>query len=189
MIGDFMQFIREIHALFRIFSEDGYLHLLMEPLFTYGIGFSLLLFIVSIVVGERKCRTLALLLIIACSIFVYPYQHKRNEGAPRPGYDAYWTAENQKLWDRQTERRSHFQYVYYLLAIGALLNVVISPDGLIGKGLALGVIGGGVFVLVCGLWLDLHEKRIFHPDLRNEPLGSGGPITQIVRPAEGTIPV
>ncbi len=179
MIGDFLHFIRDSRSLIQMFREDGYLHLLMEPLFTYGIGFSLLLFIVAFVAKENKCRTLALLLLITSSIFIYPYQHKRNQGGPRPGYNPYWTAENQKLWDRQTQRRRHFQYVYYLLAAAALLNIVISPETLLGKGLSVGVLGLGAFVLACGLWLNLHEKRIFHPELRTErPIG--GPLTEVV---------
>ena len=179
MIAYFLQFIRESRSLVHVLREDGYVYLLMEPLFTYGIGFGLLLFLVSMVAKERKCRTLALLLIIVCSIMIYPFQHKRNAGAPRPGYSAYWTQENQKEWDDQTERRRHFQYVYYLLAAAALLNVVITPDGLLGKGLAMAVLGGGAFVLVCGLWLNLHEKRIFYPDLREAPVR--GAITEVIR--------
>ena len=89
---------------------------------------------------------------------------------------SYWTKENQKVWDAQTIRRRHFQYVFYALAAVALLNIVISPESTIGKILALMVLGGGVFVLVCGLWLNLHEKRIFYPDLRDAP--ARGPITE-----------
>lgn len=180
MISHFLQFIKESKSLVHELREDGFIHLLMEPLFTYGIGFSLLLFLVSMIAKERKCRTLSLLLIIVCSIMIYPYQHKRNAGAPRPGYSAYWSKENQKVWDVQTERRRHFQYLYYALAAAALLNIVITPDSLIGKGLSLGVLGGGAFVLVCSLWLNLHEKKIFYPDLRDAP--ARGPITEVWTP-------
>ena len=162
-----LQFVREIKAMFQMFGDAGYLHLLMEPLFTYGIGFSLLLFVVALVGGERKSRSLSLLLMILCCIFIYPYQQKRNEGAPRPGYNEIWGKENQALWDEQTVRRRKFQYWYYGLAILALLNVVLPPDtSVMGKGLSVGVIGAGTMVLVCGLWLNLREKQIFHPDLR-----------------------
>lgn len=177
MISHFLQFIKESKSLIRDMRDDGFVHLLMEPLLTYGIGFSLLLFVVAMATKERKCRTLALLLIIVCSVMIYPYQHKRDAGAPRPGYSSYWTKENQKVWDAQTIRRRHFQYVFYALAAIALLNIVISPDSTIGKGLAVMVLGGGVFVLVCGLWLNLHEKRIFYPDLRDSP--ARGPVTEV----------
>ncbi len=178
MITDILQFISEIKVLFKMFGDAGFIHLLMEPLFTYGIGFSLLLFLVALAAGERRSRTLALLLLIVCSIFIYPYQQKRNEGAPRPNYHEFWTSDggkSRKLWDQQTERRRHFQYIYYLLAVMALLNIVLPPDGIAGKVLSIFVVGTASMVLICSLWLNLHEKRIFHPDLRWE---QRGPVTQ-----------
>ena len=171
MIRDTLQFFKEIRHLFESFGDAGYLHLLMEPLFTYGIGFSLLLYVVALAAGENRCRTLALLLIILCSIFIYPYQHKRNEAAPawQPVYGTSWTPDDQELWESQTRRRSNFQYWYYMLAMGALLNIVLPFDGgLLGKLLTVAVLGGSVGVLTCGLWMNLHEKRIFHPELRQQ---------------------
>ena len=182
MIGDTLQFLKEIRQLFESFGDAGYLHLLMEPLFTYGIGFSLLLYVVAIASGENRCRTLALLLIILCSIFVYPYQHKRNEAAPawQPMHGTSWTPDDQELWEAQTRRRSNFQYLYYLLAIGALLNIVLPFDGgLLGKLLTVGVLGGCAGVLTCGLWLNLHEKRIFHPEIRQHHKRDHRQFTQI----------
>jgi hypothetical protein len=177
MMDPLVNFLREIKALFRMLGEDDYLYLIMEPLFTYGIGFGLLLFVVALVAKERKSRTFALLILMISSIFVYPYQHKREESAPRAGYSEHWTVESQTLWDAQTQRRSQFQYLYYLLALAALLNIVISPDGLLGKGLAGLVLLGGTAVLICGLWLNLEEKRIFYPDLRYDPGGEPPPVT------------
>ncbi len=183
MMRDLLEFPREIQSLFHMIGEDGYLHLLMEPLFTYGIGFGLLLFIVALIAGERMGRTLALLILMVCSIFIYPYQHKRSEGASQVKSSEVWTAETQKLWDRQTERRQHFQYLYYLLAVAALLNIVIAPDSLLGKGLAGAVLVGGGVVLLCGLWLNLQEKRIFYPGLRSDaPDGRRPEVTQVSWP-------
>lgn len=161
MIDQFLSILGEIKALFQMIGEDGYLHLVMEPLFTYGIGFGLLLFIVALVARERMSRTFALLILMVSSVFIYPYQHKREESAPRTGYRENWTTESQELWDQQTARRQQFQYLYYLLALAALLNIVISPESLLGKGLAGMVLLGGTVVLICGLWLNLQEKRIF----------------------------
>ena len=166
MIDECLQMVRETPLLFRTMGEDGYLHLFLEPLFTYGIGLSLIFFAVAIVTGERKSRTLALLLLIACCVAVYPYQQKRNEAALQLGHGTSWTQETKELWDSQTERRRHFQYLYYLVAIGALLNLLISPATLLGKGLAVLVFTGGGVALIASLWLNVHETRIFHPELR-----------------------
>ncbi len=178
MIDQFLSILGEIKALFQMIGEDGYLHLVMEPLFTYGIGFGLLLFIVALVARERMSRTFALLILMVSSVFIYPYQHKREESAPRTGYRENWTTESQELWDQQTARRQQFQYLYYLLALAALLNIVISPESLLGKGLAGMVLLGGTVVLICGLWLNLQEKRIFFPDLRYDPGGRPPPVSQ-----------
>lgn len=163
-----LQIPREIQNVFSMMGHDGYMHLLMEPLFTYGIGFGLLLYLVSLLARERMGRTLALLILMVSSIFIYPYQHKRLQSAAEMT-PANWSEESQQLWDEQTERRGRFQYLYYLLALTALLNVVISPETWLGKVLAGVVLAAGSVVLLCGLWLNLQEKRIFFPELRPPP--------------------
>lgn len=165
-----LQFVEEMRGMFHSMGDSGFLHLLMEPLLTYGVGFALLLYVVAWAAGEGKCRTFALLLLIVSCLMVYPYQEKRNDGAPRPHDGKYreeWSREYTDLWDKQTVRLRHHQYWYYGLAGLALLNVVLSPAGsIIGKLLGLMVLGAGCWVLLCSLWLNLHEKRIYRPDLR-----------------------
>lgn len=170
MIRQIFDFGEQLPWLFRMTTNAGYAYLLMEPLFTYGVGFGLVLFILAYAFQERKSRTFGLLLLIICGAAMYPYQIKRNEAAPRPApeYNSYWQSEGpRKMWDEQTARRSYFSKAYYLLALVGLLSLVAPPEsGGLGKICALGVIGLGTGVLIVGLWLSLHDKIIFHPDLQ-----------------------
>jgi len=68
-----------------------------------------------------------------------------------------------KLIKDQQQRRSSTTWVYYSLAIAAVLSFI--SGGKIAQFSDYAIIFGGVAVIIFSAWLHMKEAEIYHPDI------------------------
>ena len=154
--------MRELTSLWHSVGDAEYLHLLLEPLPMFGLGLGLLFLVASVVLGEKKTRLLALVVMAVSCASVQPYVRLRGKSEPRvlalqaPAYPA--------LIRVQTERRSGSAWLYYALAAVCVTNLLMGRGG---KALILTVItvvtcSGG---FVHAVWLHKKECEVYHRNI------------------------
>lgn len=154
--------MRELTALWNSLGDAEYLHLLLEPLPLFGLGFGLLLLIAAVLMRDGKIRTLALIMIIASAASVQPYQAMRAKSEPRilalqdPSFHAITLA--------QSDRRKSAAWLYYAIAAWGTIALVTSRKG---GGLIVTIV---TFTLcstgfVTAVWLHKKECEVYHRNI------------------------
>lgn len=142
-----------------------YVHVLLNPLPTYGLGLGILVFGAALLARSKPARAIGLAVIVVSSASVWPVTHygenayKRiREKADEPGQ--HWL-------DEHMERAGKASYVFYgtaLLGIAALLSQKKFPKA----GLSLTIltlVASGVS-LGLGIWISKAGGQIRHPEFR-----------------------
>jgi hypothetical protein len=152
--------MNELEIFFSRLFDAEYAHLLLEPLALYGLLFSLIFFAVGLYLGQSKCRMIALILIAACSLSVVPDLALRKKALPQEKTARQGDA---KIIQEQFQRRSDNKWVYYALAITALIALI--GGGKLGAISNMIVLGGGLLVVLFSAWLHMKEAEIYHPTI------------------------
>jgi hypothetical protein len=153
---------RELSALWSSLEDAEYLHLLLEPLPLFGLGFGLIFLIVSIITKQAITRLLALALITACCLSVQPYVKLRLKSEPRvlalqdPAFHPAIRA--------QTERRTSTTWIYYATALAGAAALFLGRGGR-----AVMITGGAIVVCTASflhaLWLHKKECEVYHRNI------------------------
>lgn len=154
--------MRELTALWNSLGDAEYLHLLIEPLPLFGLGFGLLLLIAAFLMRDGKMRLIALIVMIASSASVQPYQAMRAKSEPRilalqdPAFHA--------ITLDQSARRKSAAWLYYAIAAWGTITLVTSRKG---SGLIVTII---TFTLcasgfITAVWLHKKECEVFHRNI------------------------
>lgn len=154
--------MRELTSLWHSIGDAEYLHLLLEPLPLFGLGFGLIFLAASVLLGEKKTRMLALAIMAVSCASVQPYVKLRVKSEPRvlalqdPAYHA--------LIRTQTERRSSSAWIYYGLAAVCLTTLSFGRGGrsLILTVVTLAACSGG---FVHAVWLHKKECEVYHRNI------------------------
>ena len=153
--------LSNLEIFFSRLRDAGYAYLLLEPLLLHGILFGLIFFCVGHYMREPKCRAAALLVIALCSLSLIPGLALRDKGM-RPR-ELERRPADAKLIKEQYQRRVDTKWVYYTLAIAAVLALL--GGGKLAAVSNLVVVGGGVLVILFSAWMHMKEAEIYHPNI------------------------
>ena len=153
---------QELTTLWQNIRDPEYLHLLLEPLPLYGLGFGLVFVIVSLVFGEIKSRMLALAVICVSCASVWPYIDLRGKATPR--ILATRSPEFAPLIQQQTQRRKDWSWPYYAMTLfsGIALFSARSPKG---RPVLFFVIIFGALLFWFSIWLHKKECEVYHRNI------------------------
>lgn len=156
--------LREFAHLTDKLKDPEYLHLLLEPIMIWGLGFGVIAFLFAFFFGERKMQLVALTVIIVSSLAVLPYMKQRTKSDERV---VKLRGDVKEMIDDSRERRSDSRAAYLLVAALAGLTILMGahkgkPGMLAGIGTAI----AGAIVVVHGAWLNLKDAEIYHPNIR-----------------------
>jgi hypothetical protein len=154
--------LRELTLLWSRLHDAEYLHLALESLPLFGLGFGLLFLIVATAMGEAKCRLVALVVIAASCASVGPYVKLRTQSMPRilVIYDKAFHAEIVA----QAQRRSDSVWYYYAMTGLSLLTLVLGGRGRFSL-LVMATLACGALMFLYSAWLHRKECEVFHPNV------------------------
>lgn len=153
-----------------------YVHVLINPLPTYGLGLGILVFGAGLLARSKPARAIGLAVIIVSSASVWPVIHygenaydRIREKADEPGQ--HWLNEHM-------ERADKASYVFYgtaLLGIAALLSQKKFPKT--GPSLTILTLVASGVSLGLGTWVSKAGGQIRHPEFRTgtAPLHEAAP--------------
>ena len=161
-------FFDKIESLGGAFGDPEYLHLLLEPVFIYGLGFAALLFVLSVFLKDNRLQIVSLVAIAACAIVILPYLKNRDAAGDRitkiykidePARAAGF-ASNTQAW-------SDKRWIYLGLAALAATAVFVGPKrNRLGYFLSISSAVTAAFVVVLSTWMHYQEAIVFHPNLK-----------------------
>lgn len=161
-------FSDKIEKLSSAFGDPEYLHLFLEPIFIYGVGFGVLIYLLSLALKDPRLQTVALIVIAGCALVILPYQRSREAASERitqvykidqPSRVAGFTA-NTEEWDAK-------RWVYLMLAGLAFAAIFVGPQrNRLGFGLAISSVLIGSWVVVMSTWMHYQGALVDHPNLK-----------------------
>jgi hypothetical protein len=157
-----MMMWQELIQLWTSIRDPEYLHLLLESLPLYGLGFGLLFVIVCQLAGESKGKLLALLLITGSCASVWPYQELREKATPR--ILATRDPSLGPLIRQQTERRMEYNWAYYAMAAVGGVTLLAQLAGK-GKPLLLVTVLGTAMLFWFSVWMHKKECEVYHRNI------------------------
>ncbi len=154
--------MRELTQLWHSLQDPEYLHLLLEPLPVFGLGFGMIFLLAGLLLDQSKTRMLALVVIILSAGSVYWYLKMRVSTEPRVA--ATISSTFHPLIVEQTARRQNTAWVYYSVAVVGIIALFASAGG---KG---SMVSGAVLVIVAAafvhsVWLHKKECEIYHRNI------------------------
>lgn len=152
--------LSNLEILFSRMHEAQFASLLLEPLLLYGLLFGIIFFAVGHYMGQPKCRAAALIVIAICSISITPYLGLRQKAMTR---ELSSRPADAKLIKEQQQRRADTKWVFYTLAIVAVLSLI--SGGKIALISDNAVIFGGIGIVFFSAWLHMKEAEIYHPEI------------------------
>jgi bacteriorhodopsin len=152
--------LNNLEILLSRLRNAEYASLMLEPLMLHGLLIAVIFFAIGQYMRQPKCRAAALIAIAACSFSVVPFLSLRHQAQPR---ELSSRPSDAKLIKEQYQRRSDTKWVYYALAIAAVLSLL--GGGIIGKFSDYAVLFGGILVLLFSAWLHMKEAEIYHPNV------------------------
>lgn len=153
---------RELTTLWQSIRDPEYLHLLLEPLPLYGLGLGLAFLVVAFMFREMQSRMLALGIICASCISVWPYVELRDKATPR--ILATRSPDFAPLIVEQTQRRKDWAWPYYLMAALSFTALCMTkhPKGRI---FILVVMSGCLLLFWFSIWLHKKECEVYHRNI------------------------
>jgi hypothetical protein len=153
---------RELTTLWQSVRDPEYMHLLLDSVPLYGLGFGLAFLLVTFLVGEKKARMFALLVICISCVSVWPYIDLRVKATPRILATCGETFV--PMIKEQTQRRQDTAWVYYVMA--GLSALALAASGSRYSSILL-------MVTVCAtaalfwfsIWLHKKECEVYHPNI------------------------
>ena len=153
---------QELLHLWSSVKDPEYLHLLLEGVPLYGLGFGLVFLAAAQFMGESKARLVALLLITTSCASVWPYEELRQQSTPR--IVATRDPALEPLIKAQTERRSSAKWAYYSLAALGLVTTLTQMAGKARPLLAVLVVGAAAMFWF-SIWLHKKECEVYHRNI------------------------
>lgn len=158
----------KIEKLSDAFADPEYMHLLLEPVFIYGVGFGVLIYVLSLFFKDPRLQVVALVVIAASALVIVPYQNKREAASERiakvykidqPTRAAGFTA-NTKAWGEN-------RWIFLGLAGLAVSAIFIGPRrNRLGFVLSIGSVAVGAWVVVLSTWMHYQDAIVDHPNLK-----------------------
>lgn len=153
---------RELTTLWQSVRDPEYAHLLLDSVPLYGLGFGLAFLLVAFLVGERKCRLFALLVICLSCASVWPYLKLRDRATPRilatrdPAYAP--------LIKTQTTLRHDTAWMYYVMAGLSGLTLLASTSRH-AKILLIVTVFASAGLFWVSIWLHKKECEVYHRNI------------------------
>lgn len=153
---------RELTTLWQSVRDPEYAHLLLDSVPLYGLGFGLAFLLVAFLVGEKKSRMFALLVICLSCATVWPYLNFRLKATPRilatrdPAYAP--------LIETQTKLRQDTAWVYYAMA-GLSGLTLLAGASRYGKALLIATVFATAALFWFSIWLHKKECEVYHRNI------------------------
>lgn len=161
-------FFEKIERLTGAFGDPEYLHLLLEPVFIYGLGFGALLFLLSVFLKDNRLQIVSLVAIAACAIVILPYLKNRDAAGDRIA-KIYKIDEPARAagFETNTKAWADHRWVYLGLAALAATAVFVGPKrNRLGFFLSVSSAVMAGFVVILSTWMHYQEAIVFHPNLK-----------------------
>ena len=153
---------RELSILWQSLDDPEYVHLLLEPLPLFGLGFGLIIVASGLLMAQPKMKVLALILIAVSCASVQPYVSLRVKSEPR--VLVMQDAGYHKLIRDQTQLRTRSAWLYYAITVMCVVALIATRSGkgfiLLSLTLALCAIG-----FTHALWLHKKECEVYHRNI------------------------
>jgi hypothetical protein len=154
--------LRELTTLWTRLEDAEYLHLVLEQVPLFGLGFGLLFLIIATAMGEPKSRLVALIVIAASCLSVAPYVKSRAQSTPR--ILAIYDKAFHPSITQQIQRRVDTRWYYYGMAALAIATIFFARPGVFSSLLISTIVAASViFLHTC--WLHRKECEVFHPNV------------------------
>jgi hypothetical protein len=157
-----------METLLRDLRQPEYIHVLLNPLPSYGLLVAWIGLIVALVLRSRRAQVVTLALLFICSASAWPVYEFGQQG-----YDRVLSMadEDGQAWlDAHKERGEDLIWVFYALA--ALSAIGIAAPTKWAKSsvpLVVAVLLLGAMTLGSGAYIAYAGGRIRHREFRNEP--------------------
>ena len=158
----------ELEQALQTLKQPEYVHVLLNPMPVYGLACGVLGLIVALLLKSRQAQFVALVIVIAASVSVWPVVRFGHQG-----YDRVYSMSNtegQQWLDVHADRAGDGQYVFYATALLALAAILIPRKfpratlPLVGATLVL-----SLAALATGAWISHAGGQVHHTEFRNGP--------------------
>tara|TARA_R110002096_G_scaffold200639_9_gene384697 strand:+ start:10381 stop:10914 length:534 start_codon:yes stop_codon:yes gene_type:complete len=161
------QLLREF---FTALGSPEYGYLMLEPMFIYGIGLGLIIFLFALIVKEPKSQMLGLILIAGCAMMIGPYLNRRGAAEARI-VQVYQIDQPDRAegFIAKTKNRRNAKWLYYLTAAVAIGALLVGGKNKVGTGLTIATILLAVGTIFFSSVFHYNEAKLYHPNLRAPP--------------------
>ena len=164
----------EAHADQILGQPPEYLHVLLHPVLTVGLGLAVVALTAGLMTRSKAAQVVALALVLICSATAWPVlslgQNAYNRVRPQADeVGRQWASEHMR-------RAEKFVYVFYgtsLLAAVALLAHRKWPQAV--KPITVATLIAGAASLGVGGWISKAGGQIRHPEFRQGPPATAQP--------------
>jgi hypothetical protein len=153
--------------MFEDLKQPEYIHVLLNPLPVYGLAMGTLALFVSLLFKSRTAQLTSLILVFVAAGSAWPvYVYGEH------GYDRVYAMadrDGQAWLDAHRRRAEKFIYVFYALALRALVGIGAPfkwPNSM--TALAIVTLGVAIGTLCLGSWIAYAGGKIRHREFRNE---------------------
>ncbi|MEM1297377.1 MAG: hypothetical protein AAGH89_18575 [Verrucomicrobiota bacterium] len=159
-----------LKEFFSALGTPEYGFLMLEPIFVYGIGLGLVIFLFALIVREQKSQMFGLILIAGCAMMIGPYLNRRGAAEKRI-VQVYQIDQPDRAegFVEKTKNRRSAKWLYYLTAAVAIGALLVGGKNKVGTGLTIATILLALGTVFFSSVIHYNEAKLYHPNLRAPP--------------------
>lgn len=163
------ELLNQLDRMGTALGDPEYLYLVLEPLLFYGIGFGLLLFIITFFLKNERLQISALIVVAVMALAIVPYM--KNRAAAQPRIESVYKVSDASrvsgFRNNTIDRKDH-RWLYLTLAGVAGAAILVGPRrNKLGLGLAGATVLLGLYTANYSLWMHYQDSLAFHPNLKS----------------------
>ena len=157
-----------IETLLRDLRQPEYIHVLINPLPTYGLAMGWVGLVIAVFLKSRRAQIATLALVLIGAVSAWPVYELGQQSYDRVLSMA--DTDGQAWLDEHQDRAQNLIYFFYVLTLLSATAIVVPmkwPKSSMALTLAVIVLGG----VVIGMGADIAQAggKIRHREFRNEP--------------------
>ena len=146
-------------------QQPEYLHVILNPLPVYGVGFGVMALVVALFLRQRSAHVVALAIILASALSAWPTIHYGEQGYDR--IESMSDHGGYEWLDAHAQRGKRAEPVFYILAgIAAAALIVPWKFPKSGTVLSFLALAASIAALGAGVWVALAGGQVRHKEFR-----------------------
>ena len=157
-----------IETLLRDLRQPEYIHVLINPLPTYGLAMGWVGLVIAVFLKSRRAQIATLALVLIGAVSAWPVYELGQQSYDRVLSMA--DTDGQAWLDEHQDRAQNLIYFFYVLTLLSAMAIVVPmkwPKSSMALTLAVIVLGG--VVIGMGAYIAQAGGKIRHREFRNEP--------------------